>query len=52
MTTAPATPARPITEPTDKSNPAELITNVEPIAQIPSTDVARSIFRKFEMLKK
>ena len=52
ITTAPATPAKPITDPTDKSSPAELITNVEPIARIPITEVARRIFRKFEMLRK
>ena len=52
ITTAPATPANPITDPTDRSSPAELITNVEPIASIPITEVARRMFRKFEMLRK
>ena len=52
MVTAPATPAKPITEPIDKSNPAELITNVAPIARIPITEVASKIFNMFEMLRK
>ena len=52
MVTAPATPAKPITEPIDKSNPAELITNVAPIARIPITEVASKIFNMFEILRK
>ena len=49
---APTTPEKPTTEPSDRSRPAEQITKVAPIASTPITAVASRMFRMLETEKK
>src|SRR6266446_3890783 len=52
MTAEAAIPAAPIVDPTDRSIPAEMITNVAPIAAIPSTAFCWRMFRRFCCVRK
>src|SRR3954447_7053442 len=45
-TKAPATPDKPMTEPSDRSSPPEPMTNVAAIASTPMVDVAKRMLRK------
>ena len=49
---APVTDARPRTEPSDRSIPAELMTNVAPIARMPNVALARMMLKKLFAVRK
>src|SRR6185437_8644819 len=52
VSSAPTTPARPRIDPTDRSIPAEQMTNVCPIADTPNTEVDNRMLRRLEPERK